>query len=947
MNFLKRLLLIVAMSTCLLTIAGSATGNVTTVNTIVYHQIREFNLGDIPGIGRMKISENGSRIIFSCSSPKSVYTINSDGSNLIKIFDYNDVGNRPPYISPFIDIDVSGSRIMWTDGVGEIYVANADGSGRQAIANNIPYNNATIGPNIPVSPRMTPDGSTIYFASTSGSVDVAGVWRVSYSGGLAQIFSYRQLAQFTGYTWDIYWGNYAFNHDFDISDDGSKIVFGTFSCTDAKGRVIGHDGSFHILSEYAPANDGGLIISGDGSRVITNAWHFPERNPVFAINFADGQKMQVVEDAGGSPVIFGSILHDGSKVITQGSHPISHLDTYGRGRYDLVTSPHLRVDGAHPFYYAGVGNTISMTADGMRFCFPTLKLFGFSSQSQIWVADINPDGLNGAPSISSITLSPIYIVEQGGSASTFSADLGAHNAIGNLTFHGLWQGKSISIFYESHLFDDARFGDQTANDGMYVNNRIGTAATANVTISPYSVRFSTGIRQYVTAVDVAPFFVLQSAPSGSAPVITSIDPSAAPAGSEVNLNGNGFNPNSGQNIVIFGNHQAYVTGTSATQLRVLVPANLTPGAYQVTVSANGQTSNVFSFTVEGGSPNNLKPPRNLTAGMYENSTILFWDAPEGVTHRMSEKMSAEISEIEPNDSPGEAQLLSGDSPLIINGNIETGDTGTIDDGYDDIEDLFLVNLASPGLTIRLDQFNPDLDLYLYDATGSVMYDAALNATAGAPETLEDSQLESGSYLIGVSIYDPDPQGSDQSPYVLTITGDFSDEPGPSRVISYNIYRSTATGAMANGEMIATLPGHVLDYQDVLAELANYHYQVSAVYAEGESGPSNEATAYFIGVDEDHSGIPGKFALMQNYPNPFNPGTTIRYEIPKNSFVDVSIYNIKGERVKSLVQRSQDPGIYMTHWSGENDAGHLVAGGIYIFILKAGEFRESKKMIFLK
>lgn len=103
------------------------------IRTIVYHQLREFQLGDIPGIGRMKICANGSKIVFS-SGNKTIWTINTDGTNLVKVFDYADYSNRPPYISPFIDISANGSTIIWTDGVGEIFIANSDGSGRQRIA---------------------------------------------------------------------------------------------------------------------------------------------------------------------------------------------------------------------------------------------------------------------------------------------------------------------------------------------------------------------------------------------------------------------------------------------------------------------------------------------------------------------------------------------------------------------------------------------------------------------------------------------------------------------------------------------------------------------------------------------------------------------------------------------------------------------------------------------
>lgn len=83
-------------------------------------------------------------------------------------------------------------------------------------------------------------------------------------------------------------------------------------------------------------------------------------------------------------------------------------------------------------------------------------------------------------------------------------------------------------------------------------------------------------------------------------------------------------------------------------------------------------------------------------------------------------------------------------------------------------------------------------------------------------------------------------------------------------------------------------------------------------------------------------------LRQNYPNPFNPLTTITYQLPKSSNVELSIYNLLGQKIKSLFFQKQQAGKYQIKW----DASDL-ASGIYYYKIKAGEFRQVKKMVLMR
>ena len=94
-------------------------------------------------------------------------------------------------------------------------------------------------------------------------------------------------------------------------------------------------------------------------------------------------------------------------------------------------------------------------------------------------------------------------------------------------------------------------------------------------------------------------------------------------------------------------------------------------------------------------------------------------------------------------------------------------------------------------------------------------------------------------------------------------------------------------------------------------------------------------------------LPEQVTLDQNYPNPFNPITTISYEIPKVEFVMVSVFNLRGNKITTLVNELQNPGVKSYNWNGTNDYGNNVAASVYIYTIQAGNYRQSKKMILLK
>lgn len=102
----------------------------------------------------------------------------------------------------------------------------------------------------------------------------------------------------------------------------------------------------------------------------------------------------------------------------------------------------------------------------------------------------------------------------------------------------------------------------------------------------------------------------------------------------------------------------------------------------------------------------------------------------------------------------------------------------------------------------------------------------------------------------------------------------------------------------------------------------------------------------VGMDQNDL-LPKTFALHQNYPNPFNPVTTIKYDLPKDCHVSIQVFNILGQKVKTLVDSYQEAGFKAIYWNGLNDAGNHVATGTYIYMIKAADFKKTKRMTMIK
>tara|TARA_Y100001936_G_C15890513_1_gene567727 strand:- start:26 stop:895 length:870 start_codon:yes stop_codon:yes gene_type:complete len=96
-----------------------------------------------------------------------------------------------------------------------------------------------------------------------------------------------------------------------------------------------------------------------------------------------------------------------------------------------------------------------------------------------------------------------------------------------------------------------------------------------------------------------------------------------------------------------------------------------------------------------------------------------------------------------------------------------------------------------------------------------------------------------------------------------------------------------------------------------------------------------------------SAVPEDYVLGQNYPNPFNPSTQIDYTVPESGYVTVSIYDVSGRLVQTLVDGFVESGYHSLVWDGRDSAGHTVSAGLYIYSLKGDHVALTRKMVMMK
>lgn len=163
------------------------------------------------------------------------------------------------------------------------------------------------------------------------------------------------------------------------------------------------------------------------------------------------------------------------------------------------------------------------------------------------------------------------------------------------------------------------------------------------------------------------------------------------------------------------------------------------------------------------------------------------------------------------------------------------------------------------------------------------------------------------------------------------------------VVSYKLYRRLNAGRFELLEMTSATT-----HSEYLAVNGSYSFYVVAIYAQGESEASQTISfTYPIVPNDDPNTTPLVTKLGQNYPNPFNPTTSIAFDLAKGGIVKLSIFNLRGQLVKTLSNSHYSPGTYNLVWDGRDEHQRSVASGVYFYRLQTPDYSSTRKMLMLK
>jgi len=173
---------------------------------------------------------------------------------------------------------------------------------------------------------------------------------------------------------------------------------------------------------------------------------------------------------------------------------------------------------------------------------------------------------------------------------------------------------------------------------------------------------------------------------------------------------------------------------------------------------------------------------------------------------------------------------------------------------------------------------------------------------------------------------------------------------------FHVYRSLVedkdylkiTRSIIPGAGTSAVVHHYSYVDSTVVPSSTYYYKLASIDYNGNVDYHGPISAVVTGVHLiTNSKLPDGFVLEQNYPNPFNPETTIRFTLKKSGFVTLSIYDLQGKLVRTLVEGERSVGSYSVTWNGTDDQGAKVSSGSYFYRLHVDRFEQIRKLIFLK
>ncbi len=406
----------------------------------------------------------------------------------------------------------------------------------------------------------------------------------------------------------------------------------------------------------------------------------------------------------------------------------------------------------------------------------------------------------------------------------------------------------------------------------------------------------------------------------------------------------------------YGVFEAEITVTQSGQVTFGVPENIATD-----LAGNGNTAAVqktVTITLPGSDPpeksdvDTTSPSISFSFDLEEQFTIplsYITNSPFEMTITFSEPVSGfEVSDLEVDDDFTYSDFKAVDAETIDDKSF--ADTYTVQVIPDPNEDSVRVSVhIEPGVatddagnpntrayspTIRVEKIRPRVEISVPDADVT------------APTFTIEITFDLGAH------YDDRPLGFEQSD--LSLTNNTAGATITEWTEKQRSYTSSTRGSFQGGygvfeaEITVTQSGQVTFgvAENVATDLAGNGNTAASQKTVTITLSNNQGEAPFAKWEIDET------QLLANYPNPFNPETWIPYQLAKPSEVTITIFDVRGRVVRTLILGNQPAGIYRSrskaaHWDGKNTFGEKVAGGMYFYRLTAGDFSATHKMLILK
>lgn len=236
--------------------------------------------------------------------------------------------------------------------------------------------------------------------------------------------------------------------------------------------------------------------------------------------------------------------------------------------------------------------------------------------------------------------------------------------------------------------------------------------------------------------------------------------------------------------------------------------------------------------------------------------------------------------------------------------------------------LFSTPTSAANLDITLTPVNPPIQI---PATGgSFNFNATVANNGTSPATFDVwimTQLPTGNWY-----------GPVLGPVNLTLFGGIS----ITRLRTQTVPASAPAGSYVYRGFVGT-------YSSVKIDSSSFNFtKLTTGLGATFSDWSNSGESFASWFTDDESAMPDQVTLSQNYPNPFNPLTTIRYGLPQSAFVSLKIYDLQGREIAVLSDGNQPAGVHQVTWNAQD-----LASGVYLYVLRAGDYTAANKCLLIK